>query len=596
MAQINHKLEIVAIVCFILISLSISIAYANPARGYELSIYESTPYIVWFFLIISIAGGVTIIAHQVYTREYNNSNFWLIGLMVLIISRITLLYIPYIRGYYTWNGDNISHIGYIKDILFTGYISSDNSYPIIHILLTALISISGAPVELIVNHSTALVSIFYVVSIYLLATAVSPTRGVQLLSVAAIGGVLFNGYDVYLMPNGWSVLYLSFVFFLFFKSLIKGQAQEYKLLLAVTLILFPFFHPLSSTILIVMLLTVVITQCLIYTIKYKKIFLQDISYHVLFYSILIVLTILLPWTLSFKKFNTNIRNLFDALTTGHGPEAIAEMGKQLDKINIHGLDLVNLVLKMYGDEIIFLILSFITVIILFKNQKERKNNNILIILLNITFVIGMMLALYLLNIIPGLKNIGAQRLESYLVIFTPILAGFALKHLISKKAYFNIVICIAVIMIASIISIFSLYQSPYIMYPNIEVTLMNMHGVKWFIDYKNIEIGSTEIMSPVGRFADGILGIDKSANRIDIRHTSNIPDHFNYTVNNKLGESYITDNYAVITQFDRQIYDTVWKEVGRFHKEDFEKIENDSSVDQLYSNGEVTAWYIHGIQ
>ncbi len=595
MAQIDYKLKIVAILCFIFISLSTLIAYTNPAKGYELSIYESTSYLVWIFIIISIAGGVTIIVHQVYTKEYESSNFWLVGFLILILSRITLLYIPFIRGYYTWNGDNLSHIGYIKEILFTGYISSDNSYPITHVLLTELISISGAPTELIANYSTALVSMFYVVSIYLLATAASPAKNVQLLSVAAIGGVLFNGYDVYLMPNGWSILYLPLVFFLFFKSLAKGLTIEYKSLLVITLILVPFFHPLSSTMLIIMLLTVGITQSLIFIIKTKKISLHNMKYRFLMNSILFVLVIFLPWTLSFKKYHNNVRNLFEAFTTGQGPEAIAQMGEKLNKINIHGLDFVNLTLKIMGDDIIFLVLSIIAIIILFKNQKERKNNNIVIILISITFVIGMMYFMYLLNIIPGLRNIGAERLTAYLVIFTPIPAGFALKHLIRKKTPINMVICIAIILTASAISIFSLFPSPYVIRPNVQVTQTDMYGVKWFLDYKNVDIKPTEIMSPVDRFADAILGTNERTDVRDKYHTK-IPDHFNYTVNNKLGESYIKDKYEVITELDRQIYDTVYKEVGRFRKEDFERLENDSSVSKLYSNGEITVWYIHSMQ
>lgn len=592
MTRIDYKLKIAAILCFSLISLSIIIAYDNPARGYELSIYESTSYIVWIFLIISIAGGVTIIVHQVYTKEYKSSSFWLVGLLILILSRITLLYIPFIRGYYTWNGDNVTHIGYIKDILFTGYIARDNSYPITHILLAELISISGAPIELIVNHSTALFSIFYVFSIYLLATVASPTKYVQLLSVAAIGGVLFNTYDVYLMPNGWSILYLPLVFFLFFKSLVKRPATEYKSLFAITLILVPFFHPLSSTMLIIMLLTVGVIQYLIHVIKYKKLPKGNFLHFFPINSMLVVLIILLPWLLSFQKFNANIRGLYSALTTGHGPDAIAEMGEQLNKINIHGVDFVNLTLKVMGDDIIFLVLSMIAVIILFKKQEEIKSNNILIILLGITFVTGIIYTAYLFNIIPGLENFAASRLLAYLVIFTPISAGFTLKHLISKKTYVYAIICIFIIQAASMISIFSLYPSPHIIQPNIQVTQTDMYGAKWVIDYKNRDIKLAEIMSPVFRFADAILGTNK---RIDIKRASQLPDHFNYTVSNRLGEEYTTDKYAVITQFDREIYDTVWKEVGRFRKEDFEKLDADVSVDKLYSNGGVTVWYIHSI-
>ena len=213
----KYKLKILAIACFILILFSSFVAYSHPAKGYELSIYESTPSLVWFFLIFSITGGVTIIVHQVYTKAYKSSNFWLFGFLILILSRMTLLYIPFIRGYYTWRGDNISHIGAVMDVLLTGHFATDNFYPVTHILLAELISISGAPIELIVNHSTALFSVFYVVSIYLLATTVLPERGQQLLVFAVIGGVVFNNFEVFLRPNALSFLMLPLVFFLYFK-------------------------------------------------------------------------------------------------------------------------------------------------------------------------------------------------------------------------------------------------------------------------------------------------------------------------------------------------------------------------------------------
>ena len=593
----KYKLKILAIACFILILLSSFIAYSHPAKGYELSIYESTPTLVWLFLIFSIAGGVTIIVHQVYTREYKNSNFWLSGFLILILSRMTLLYIPFIRGYYTWRGDNIEHIGYVKDVLVNGHFATDNFYPVTHILLAGVTSISGAPIELIVNHSTALFSGFYVVSIYLLATAVLPRRDAQLLSVAAIGGVLFNGYDVYLMPNGWSILYLPLLFFFFFKSF---KSLEYKLLLVIMLVLYPFFHPLSSTVLVIILVIMGFARVLLLIIEHKKISLDNILHSFPITQILIVLVIFLPWLLSFQRFHLNLELLYTAMTTGRSPDVIAQMGSRLDKIGLHGFEFVKLVIKTMGDEIIFLALSITAAIILlksYKKHKEIKSNENLAILLGITFIIGLIYATYLFNIIPGLENIDASRLLSYLVLFTPIFVGYTFQHFLSKKRnYVSASRCVVIIMTASIISILSLYSSPYVIRPTPEVTQMDMHGMKWFVDYKSRDIGSTCIMSPPYLFADAILGTTEEDKRTDIRHyVPPIPDHFNYTVCDRLGEPYKRDRYAAITQMDKVIYDTVWAVVGRFNKEDFERLENDKTVDKLYCNGECDVWYIHSI-
>lgn len=597
--SINYKLKIVAIFSFTLIIISSSISYLNPVKGYELSIYESTPILVWIFLIMSIAGGFTIILHQIYTEEYKSSNFWLMGFFLVILNRVTLLYIPYIRGYYTWNGDNITHFGLVKSILHTGYVPCDIFYPITHILLSISISISGMPIELIVNHSTGLFSIFYAVSIYLLATVVLQSRDAQLLSAAAISGVLFNGYDVYVMPNGWSIMYLPFVFFIFFSLLNSNKSSvKYTLLLVILLILYPFFHPLSSAIIILFFITIGFSMIFLYIIGEKK--KHDINRLLDFFPIKLIaieLTIFLSWIMTFQGFNVNIINLYNSITKGHGPDALVQMAEKLDKINIHGIDFLNLIIKIMGDDIIFLVLSIIAVIIIFKNKEDRKGSYNLIIILGIIFTIGIIYLAYLFNIIPGLGNIGSERLLAYLVIFTPLPVGHTFKNLIGKKKYAGIIICLVIVIIASTISIFSLYSSPYILRPNIQVTQMDIYGMSWFFENKDRNISDTGIMSPSYRFADAILGIDEVLKRSDIKHYfPQIPDHFNYSFNKSLGKSYTQDKYSVITMLDRTIYDTVWKTIGRFHKQDFDKLESDSTVDKLYSNGEASVWYIHSIQ
>jgi hypothetical protein len=120
-----------------------------------------------------------------------------------------------------------------------------------------------------------------------------------------------------------------------------------------------------------------------------------------------------------------------------------------------------------------------------------------------------------------------------------------------------------------------------------------MKGTEWYTNYHNTNILTTNIMTPIYRFTDAIIG---AAERREIlgsryRHTT-VPDHFNYTVHNKLGESYSDERYMMITMFDTVIYDTVWSEINRFNAEDFQLLLNDSSVNKLYSNSETNIYYV----
>lgn len=511
------------------------------------------------------------------------------GFLILLLTRMTLLYIPYIRGYYSWTGDNFTHLGIIKDIFITGHISSGDYYPVTHLFITELKYVSGLPLELIVNHSTALLSMFYVVGIYLLATTVFSSKEACLLSMASIGCVLFNGYDVYLMPNGWSLFYLPTIFYFYFNSFSEKNAIQYKLLFVVGLIFTPFFHPLSSLLIIMMLLIITISKFLTnsYNYSFRPSFLLNLPFN----AVLLELFSFLFWTLSFQIFYPNIKGLYNAITTGNSPNAIADMGDTLDKINIHGIEFIKLFLKIMGDEVVFLLLFLICIMILLISGKMREANNKLVMLVNITIFIGVIYIAYLFNLVPGLENVGSERLLSYLVIFTPITAGFVYEHLFHIKKNVVYVICILIIMTSSLISIFSLYPSPYILNPNSEITQQDVYGVKWYGIYKNPEIENVDLISPKYRLADGVFGVNLSKALIS-QQSPAVPDHFNYSLYDNLGESYSNSKYVMITMFDTVVYDTVWKVVGRFNVNDFDNLNYDSSVSKIYSNGETYICYI----
>jgi hypothetical protein len=200
--------------------------------------------------------------------------------------------------------------------------------------------------------------------------------------------------------------------------------------------------------------------------------------------------------------------------------------------------------------------------------------------------------MYLFGLLPGLQNLATERLLSYLVVFTPIPAAFVLNYFISDRNKIFSTLCVIMIMTASIISIFSLYPSPIILRPTPEVTEMDISSTQWLINYSNPYVKTTTIMTPVFRFADGIIGTQNSKTIFE-KYPPTIPDHFNYTMHDYFGDSYEDDRYALITKFDSIIYVTVWDAVGRFNSHDFEKLETDKTTEKLYSNGDSNVWYIH---
>lgn len=589
----DSKFKLLAIISLLFIAASCFFAYSNPAKGYELSIYDSTPLITWLFMIVSIAVGVLVIVHQIYTHKYKNNSFWIIGFLILVLDRLLFLYLPYIRGYQGWRGDEMSHMGMIYDITSTGHFASDNFYPIIHILPSEIISIVGVSnLTGWAFTSSILYFILYLFSMYLLSTTTLSKKKPQLLAVILVA----------LVNPSWNWPSMSiFLFPLIFYLYFKRSTISMCILFVIVLYLYPFLHVLSSMMAIVALLIIELSNIFFVIISHRNKTDSIPSSKFSSAYILIELTILLLWIFSFSFFNNNFKLLFNQLSTREGSNVIGGMSSTLNKLDVHGFEFVQLLFKLYGVNIIFIIFSVIAVFIVIKQIRTgslKKETQNLLSLLSVFLFMCFLYFLYLLGF-PGLEAIQPTRIMSYIMVFTPIFVGFSLDELsnsVSSK-HLKIGSTIIILLLVSLLSSLSCFASPYVMSPNNQITQMDMAGMKWDIEEKNNTTNSVYIMTPPGRFAMEILGSIQASQRRDLDYgmydTENIPDHFDYANCTSLGEVYSKNNYAVITKLDRVIYTKVWKVIGRFNDSDFEKLEHDSNVSRIYSNGEVDVNYIH---
>lgn len=595
----KSTLRIITILALTFISIALLIAHATPSAGYELDIYQSTPLLVWVFLYLALLGGAGIIIHQVITRGYESSSMWLMGLLILILSRFTLLYIPYIRGYVSWAGDNISHMGQIKDMLFEGHFYTENFYPVTHSLLAQTILITNLPIQYIANMSTAFLSVFFIIATYLLATATLPKRGQQLLATAIAGTVMIvGGYNVLLMPNGWSIMMLPLLFYFFFK---RQYSLAYTILFVIMLVLYPFFHPLSALMVAAVFLAVLMVNWFLWRIlKKKDIFIGMTRSDFFLVPMMILMTILIIWILSFNKFHVNIHIMWAQISSG-GPDVLGGIEDTLSKIHMSGFEVVIIYFKLYGVITFLIILSLVGILLIVLQLMEVKGNNRPLPFIDVSIAFLFFGSLYLLYILgfPGMSSIGAQRMLSYVVLFSPVMGAVALYGLIqtTKFKYLIGIGLMVLLMIPSGLSVITLYSSPFIIRSNIQITQADMTGMAWMINKKSTSIGCVDIMSPPDRYADAILGKIVAVNRRDIsyRMTTKIPDHWGYNEYATVGEQYSVNQYAGITKMDKTIYNTVWSKIGRFTDADFMKLKEDHTVNSLYSNGEMDVYYVLGI-
>jgi hypothetical protein len=563
-----------------------------PATGYELSIYESTPVIVWICVVFSLFAGILIIIRHVFAGETGTHHFWLVGLLLIIIARFNLLYIPNFRGYFGWQGDHITHLGLIADIAESGSILG-NYYPVTHIVLAETHLLTELSNEFLSLYSTAFFSAFYIVAIFLLASAIFQDKKKQLLVLAAAGGVFFTAYDLLLMPNGWSMFLIPFLLFLYFRS---NNSLKYKVLTVLILLTYPFFHPLSTVLVIEMFVVIGVLGILFSFIENRNSGFNTHFKHFPLLEILLLGGIFIFWVLQFSRFEANLMSIYTTIILGGSipSDPMADISEKLLKINMGTIDFLFYTLKTMGSEAIYLIFTALATILVFAQYLREKNfrtTGMFASFLVITYLIGFMYLGYLLSVFSFLEALDPGRLQAFAVLFTPLAVAFVISYLLTKKRLHVARLCVALILVASLLSIISIFPSPYTLQPNREVTGMDMAGMDWILDCRNKDISFVCINSPPWRYADAIMGKEQSSQVMKRRYPI-IPDHFGYDQNPSLGYCYVDNKYAALTKMDRIMYSSVWESVGRFDDADFERLNADRSVNRIYDNGETEVYYI----
>ena len=162
---------------------------------------------------------------------------------------------------------------------------------------------------------------------------------------------------------------------------------------------------------------------------------------------------------------------------------------------------------------------------------------------------------------------------------TPVFAAFALYEVFGRWKRTGLATVVAVLLCSSMIGVFGVYHSPYILQTNWQITRQEVRGVTWFQTRAHLRFG--------GGFAS--LGVTST-----IPGRFPVPEHFGYREHRTLGESFPMDTYVVLTEAFRvsstraglpRAMMSSWARL-RASERDFQKLDRDPSVCKLYSNGE----------
>ena len=585
------KFKSIGIVCLIFQVITLFIIYNNPVTGYEVSIYSNIPILAYILLSLSIFGGFSIILFN----SSNNSKLASLGFLILIFGFFIMVGLPIIKSYQFYGyADVFSHIGIEKDILTDHTISKDNWYPIMHILVTSLSLISGVSLIIISKLFVMFLSLLFVVFMYLFNSEIFDNKQkIIIASSLAIMPVL-STYYIELVPNGYSLMLVPLILYLYFKK----DSISNSILLVIFLILIPFSHPLTSITLLIYFFAIEISKMIYSFFKGKKI---EISFN----SFFILLVTFFTWFSSSILFSRTV-NQFFSWTKGELYAPTTEISNSFNKLNFTLYDRIVLFVKMYDTQVLLVLFSLIALFIILKKLRLKEvysDQKIFAILTCIVVNIG----ISFLFLFTGDPNFRAIRSFYFIFMLLIPIAGYGLYEVVKKiqgtslNKYRIINLFIICILTSCFMGGFmALYPSPYISQPSQQVSMSHLIGMEWFYENKDLNISGALYGSAAPyRFGDYIYGSKKSQLRTDVYKYADwktVPDNFGYKNLTYLGNYFNETRYLPISSMDRLSYTEVWSSFGRYTQDDFDKLNNDKSVDKIYSSGDLDVWELYQVK
>jgi len=595
-----HLEKILATGGFLFLFLSaIVVASIPPATDYEISIYKAYPSYFWFFLIGGMSCGILILINQAFSER--KTNWWIIGLCIIISSNSLFLSLPYFHGYFLYErGDALSHIGWMKDISLMGHISSGNFYPIVHILGTITSQVLDLDFEKVTYMFFALWSSIYLLNVYLLALTISNSYRQALLIMVFGSPLIFSIYHLTLHPSMLSLFMVPLLLFFFHLGQKRQNPIANNFLLVLLGFLITFAHPITC----LFVITALSILNLFLYIQQRKLSFSLINPNSqklkMEYRLpLVMFCAFFIWYSSFAVFEQSVRKVFEFLVYESGMNIVESHTSLLKMSGITVGQTIKLFLYRYGAAAIYCIISFCSAILALRsnwNKKSLPPSPSLIY--SVLFFAALLFSAFFIWGFPGGEHTTSiVRYLRFVLMIAPFLCGLTFYELISqdRKKLIGAFLTLLILTVVTL-SLLSIYGGPHTVRPNLQVTQMDITGTRFFSTYQNRDIPVATTGVELRRFEDFNFGIEVRPFKRAKLWAELIPSHFGYQEHGTLSEVYTEETYLLISRkniVDINIYpQNVRPKVHQYNEEDLQRLKIDPSVAQIYNNRGFEVWIV----
>lgn len=567
------------------------IALRHPATGYELSIYASTPLVVWVLIILS-----TVVCLLLLVREATSGmgRGWLLPLGILVADGSLVLMMAIVRGYYSIDGDTLMHIGYVRDLV-NGVISRQNVYPVLH-AIPAFLNIARVPLPLATNLSSVVFYVIYVASFYALARMLWDDSR-KVIIATTLSAMLFFPVSI-----GLAGTLVGAAMFPLLLIILLRLKRNFKVLNVVTLLFYmavvSMMHPLTLEVACIGLVVICIcTSANRWKFAILAVVLLPLAvwwygywYHVDSFLTLLVqivqgvslkpagnVTVGIGGVASPVSATTSAISLLPPMS---GIEATQDVG------NFSGLSVI---LRRYGAAMFLGGMAIISLGISRWLKEFRENDwlrfiAVLFAVMNVMWVAGWYLSVRTYELVLSRMVHWIPPLS--IILVTPLLVHFIVSQ---KWRRLSVAVVSSILVVLSIGALFQLYPSPISGVSSPLAPRQQTEGMAWLLENGEGDVPIIFLhVRESSRIVSAIYGVEECVSKANIYWVAEDifnKSRFSYNDGWSVGYSYPNDFYLVVIK--------LVKLLPEWNQNKYYLLATDPAAELVYKDGdEIEIYYV----
>jgi len=566
------------------------------SSGYEPSLYAAYPVTFWVIYFIVYLFSLSVLIYSIFVKE--NRVFFRTSLFNLLILNAFILLQPLLRNYFSIEiGDHSNHLAYIKEILSAHHlpdIAGDyaNPYPMSHILSAVIMLFTQIDLE-VVGYITPLVYYaLYILFAYLLTKELYRNNQKTMLLLLFILMPILPVYFYY--PSQHLFLLIPMLIY----ALVKDSGSistSFRYIIIILFITLPMTHPLSSVLLLLFFVIIYLAGRIVRA--------ENISLRNYTNTVMIFLVVLGIWAISLESILSQIMDFyvgwFSSPEEQYSYYKANIAGLQVARLSI--IEAILLYIRKYGPmHILFGIAFVFSLYTIAYNWIKKKADKLNMVL---SLVSLMYIIIYIISFFYTVTWLGARIYPYVLLVSILIIVSFlfnlisAFKNNIIKTV--SLILFVMIIFSMTFILTFNLYSSPFNREPPNHGTRMCLAGVDWLLRNKTEDFEVRDLDNSTRRYAIYLYGHEKAYSEelglVGRAYRQTILPHFNYYNEPEFANNFSEDCYLVINKKTELISTNIYPEYEKrwsFHPDDYQKLEDDISIDKVYHNGEIKIFYI----